>query len=80
MKNMYLVGAVVLFIVLAIPFFQNIAVQPMLQFYRSMVPLTKIYWVFLLLGMIEWALIMMFILAFIEETKENTRKNKFELQ
>jgi len=79
MKNRFLIWAILLFILLMIPYFQNFAFPSQIQFFFGWPKLfTRLYFPMLLLGILEWALILLSIQKFIDSTKQK-KPDKFDL-
>lgn len=78
MKNRFLIGAVLLFIFLMIPYFQNIQMNPPVIFFFMNKGFVGLYLPILFLWMIEWALILLAVQNFINNTKQKAPK-KFDL-
>lgn len=79
MKNRLLVIAIILFIILIIPFFQNLGESLDLAFYRSSTSLLAIYLPFMLACMTLGAIVTLYIQKVIQSIKDQTKRNKFEL-
>ncbi len=78
MKNRFLIGAIVLFLLLMIPYFQNIQINPPVAFFFVTKGFVWLYLPILFFGMIEWALILLAIQNFINSTKQK-EPTKFNL-
>lgn len=79
MKNRYLIMAILLFILLMIPYFQNFSLKPVILFYSGIPkPFLSLYLPILFLGMLEGVLIFLAVQKFIDSTKQNWPK-KFDL-
>lgn len=77
-KLIYLISAIVLFIVLMIPFFQNVINRSAVVFFK-MTTFTSIYMPFLFLGMIEWALITLYVRSILSDVNKQA-PTKFDLK
>jgi len=70
--------AIILFIMLMIPYFQNVAMDPIVVYFFMTKTFTKLYIPILFLWMIEWILIYKSIQSFIDSIK-NKKPVKFDL-
>ena len=77
-KTLYLWLVIGVFIVLRIPYFQNVSTNVTIQFFAKSAGFVKIYPWILFLGMIEWFLIALYIQALIQSVK-NSEPTKFDL-
>ncbi len=78
-KMLYLVLAIILFIILLIPMFQNVS-TPVAMFFYGSTPksLTSAYMPLIVMSMIEWALIMLYLQSLLSDTKKQDA-TKFDL-
>ena len=78
-KMLYLVLAVMLFIILLIPMFQNVSLWSMILFYGSVPKLfTSAYMPIIVLSMVEWALVLLYLQSLLADTKRQDA-TKFDL-
>ena len=78
-KMSYLVFAMVLFVVILIPLFQNVATAPMVLFFSSTPRLfTGAYMPIVFMSMLEWALIVLYLQSLLSESKKQD-VTKFDL-
>lgn len=75
----YLVFAMVLFVIILIPLFQNVATSPMVLFFGSTPrPFTGAYMPIVFMSMIEWVLIVLYLQSLLSESKKQD-VTKFDL-
>lgn len=77
-KTIYLIIAVVFFIILMIPFFQNVGYSSMVIFFK-MSSFTSIYMPFMFMCMIEWALITLYLHSLLTDVARQD-PTKFDLK
>jgi len=78
-KMIYLVFAVVLFIVILIPLFQNVSLPSMVLFFSSTPkPFTGAYMPIVFMSMLEWALVVLYLQSLLSESKKQD-VTKFDL-
>ncbi len=78
-KMLYLVLAVMLFIILLIPLFQNVSLWSMVLFYGSTPKaFTSAYMPIIVLSMVEWALVLLYLQSLLADTKKQDA-TKFDL-
>ncbi len=78
MKNRYLILAILLFVLLLIPYFQNIQMNPIISFFFTDKWFLSLYFPIMFASMIEW----IFIYKWVEKLLDNlkTKKpNQFDL-
>lgn len=76
---LYLVLAIILFIFLLIPFFQNAAIPAPVVFFASRSNFTSIYLPIIFISMIEGALLLLYIQSLFSEYKRQDA-SKFDLK
>ena len=75
-----LVLAVILFILLMIPFFQNLQMSPMVYFFKKgMSTFTSIYMPFMALSMLEWSIITLYVISLLKDLNRQDA-TKFDLK
>lgn len=78
-KMLYLVLAIILFIIILIPMFQNVSLWSMILFYGSIPKaFTWVYMPIILMSMVEWALVMLYLQSLLADTKKQDA-TKFDL-
>ena len=78
-KMTYLVFAIILFIILLIPMFQNVSTWAMILFFGSTPkPFTWAYMPIIVMSMIEWALVVLYLQSLLSESKKQD-VTKFDL-
>jgi len=77
-KNIYLISAIIFFILLMIPYFQNVAMDPPIVYFFINKTFTWMYIPILLFGMIEGVLIYKSVETLINNIK-NKKPVKFDL-
>jgi len=77
-KKLYLSSIIILFIILWIPYFQNIAKPMSIYFFWGNPSFVAVYPRILLLGMIEWVIITIYIQTILKEIKQ-PEPTKFDL-
>lgn len=73
------IGAIALFLLLLVPYFQNIGEGILLLFFGAEVPYHSGFWILVAGGMVLWALITLLVQWFIQDVKDSVGKNKFEM-
>lgn len=79
MKRTYLIGSIVLFLVLLIPYFQNIGGAAVV-FFNGEVPFNSMFWYLVAGGMILGSIVTLYVQYVIEDIKLKQKQSKFELQ
>ncbi len=74
-----LVGAIIVFLLLLVPYFQNIAYGIRLYFFGKEIAYHTGFRLFVVWGMILWSLTTFAVQGFIEDVKKSTNKNKFDM-
>jgi hypothetical protein len=78
-KMLYLVLAIILFIIILIPLFQNVSMWASVVFFGSKTKLfTSAYMPIMVMSMVEWALIMLYLQSLLADTKKQDA-TKFDL-
>lgn len=77
-KNVYLLLIITIFIILWIPFFENVSSTNTLMFFGTAQTFTSIYPKLLFLWIVEWGLITLYINALLGNMKKEEPK-KFDL-
>lgn len=78
-KMLYLVLAIILFVILLIPMFQNVSIWSMILFYGGTPKaFTWAYMPIVVMSMIEWALVMLYLQSLLADTKKQDA-TKFDL-
>jgi len=74
----YLWLVIIIFIILWIPYFQNIGVTTDIMFFNGAWSFVWIYPILLFLGVVEWALIVLYVESLINDIKHD-EPQKFSL-
>lgn len=78
-KMLYLVLAIILFIIILIPLFQNVSMGSMVMFFGwAPKAFTSAYMPIMVMSMIEWALITLYIQSLLSDTRKQDA-TKFDL-
>lgn len=78
-KMLYLVLAIILFIIILIPLFQNVSLWSVVLFYGTTPkPFTSVYMPIIVLSMIEGALVLLYLQSLLDDTKRQDA-TKFDL-
>lgn len=77
-KTIYLVVAIIFFLILMIPFFQNMGYGITVLFFKY-TTFTSMYMPFLFMGMIEWALITLYLRSILTDVTRQA-PTKFDLK
>ena len=75
---LYLVLAIMIFIFLLIPYFESFSRPAVISFFGKQAPFASKYLIILTLGMVEGALIVLYIQSILSGMKQKT-PNKFDL-
>lgn len=79
MKKIYLIAIITLFLLLLVPYFENIGAADVLFFGGDML-FISMFRVLVVWGMILWGLITIYIQQLIIDIKLKQKQSKFELQ
>lgn len=78
-KTLYLVLAIILFVILLIPLFQNVSMGSVILFFGGTPKqFTSAYMPIIILSMIEWALVVLYIQSVLFDTRKQDA-SKFDL-
>ncbi len=79
MKKIYLIAIITLFLLLLVPYFENIATADVL-FFGGDIAFISIFRLLVVGGMILWSLLTIYIQQLITDIKLKQKQSKFELQ
>ncbi len=79
MKKIYLISIITLFLLLLVPYFENIATANVLFFWGDLA-FISIFRLLVVWGMMLWSLLTLYIQQLITDIKLKQKQSKFELQ